>query len=718
MRAFVIAIFVFAFLVMPTAGGQDGEWKEKLGEDLRQAIEENQKPAIFKIFQSNNDEPINVIVITNDKEELKRHVDVDKELSIISGVSAELSTNEIEAVARLPSTEKVLIDYPVKSFRIESIPLIRANIAGSNYLVNGTNVNISIVDTGINNVSEFQSPNRISAQKCFLNHGRTLCPPDNATESSNATDDNSHGTHVAGIAAGKGGGNFGSGVATNASIFAVKVLNASGDGLSSDIVKGIEWSVDNGANIISLSLGIGSSSFTNCYDVSISLAVENATKLGVLVIVAVGNDGPSSATTAAPACAKSVVSIGMVNDGSNGATPADGIVSESSRGATNDNRTKPDLVAPGKFIDSTFNTSHYLRSSGTSQAAPHVTGTAALFYEKYKSTYGYFPSPHLTKAILLTAVNTSGMQSDGYTQRNNVYGAGRIDANEAIRLMSFTRNSTIVQNQTSVYYINVTNSSAKVTLYWPENSTVSNNLDLIVGNDTLNYTYQTDSRDNVEQVFIYNSTNSIWRVYVNGTTVSGSQDFYLASDREFSDFIIIQSPLNRTYSTGVHFNMTSSKVITNATVSIDNVNHTLTNDTLFHYYNLIIPNLAEGPHNVTFYANDSNRFSANTTFFTVDLTRPLILVQIPENGTYNDTSANLNFTLSEVGNWCGYSLDNSANATLTGCFNSTLTSLTEGLHNITIYANDTVGNMNKSDARLFTVSLPLTFTANGTNATN
>lgn len=719
-RFLIAAVFISLLITISTVGSQDESWKEKLGGDLKQTVKESERPTIFKMLSTENEEPINVIILTNDKSELKKHVDAQNEFSIIEGVSTELTLGDIEKIAKLPSTERILIDHPVTFFRLESMPLIRADTAASSYLVNGTNINISVLDTGISNISELQSPNRIIKEKCFINHGITLCPPNNASESGNSTDDEGHGTHAAGILAGDGDSGSGSGVATNSSLFAVKVLNASGSGLESDIIKGVEWSIDNGANIISMSLGLAYTSFTDCYnDVSLSLTVENATRLGVLVLVSTGNSGPGSSTTSAPACAKSALAVGSVKDGSSGATPIDGISSFSSRGPTNDNRTKPDLVAPGEWITSPVNTTHTSTFRGTSMAAPHVSGVAALVMQKYNSTFGYIPNPHLVKAVLLTAVNTTGMQADGYTQRNNAYGAGRIDAYEALRIMNFTKNSTISQNEMKVYYINVTNSSSRVTLYWPENSTVSNNLGLIVGNDTLNYTYPTDSRDNIEQVFIYNSTNSTWKIYVNGTTVTGFQAFYLASDRQFIDFITIESPLNRTYgASSLHFNMTITKIITNATVSVDNVNHTMINDTLFHYYNLTVPALSEGVHNATFYANDSNSFTTNTTYFTLDLTKPLILIQVPENGTYNSTNADLNFTLSEAGSWCGYSLDNSANTSLSNCANSTLTSLSEGSHNLTAYANDTVGNMNRSDARLFTVSLPVTYLGNGTNATS
>jgi|GEM_PF-1223401 len=540
MKIFVLALFlILIVLLVSVFASEDNSWKEKLGSDLKKKFEERR--LFVSWFEKEK-----VIIFTDDKESIKKFGEIDDKVTIIPAVSAELSLASIEAIAKLPTTKKILINHKVEAFRIESIPLIKANLASSSFLVNGTGINISIVDTGIFNHTEFQAPNRIIKQKCYCvgQPGPIGCCPNGLNEDINATDDDGHGTHVAGIAAGKGDG-YGKGVATNASLFAVKVLDSNGSGYDWDVVKGINWAVENKANVISLSLGVpydpsGQFGYQNCYDVASSLAVDNATRQGAIVIVAAGNCGPGGSSScptkgdkaiAAPGCAKTAITVGASDDNDN-------IASFSSRGPTHDNRTKPDLTAPGVTITSTYLGNGWYTASGTSQATPHVTGVAALLLEKYNKTFGYFPEPGRVKAILLTAVNITKMQQNGYNQRNNVYGSGRIDAYEAIRIMNFTKNDTISQGEQKFYIINTTNNSIKVTLVWMENSSVNNNLDLIVGNDTHNFTYPTDANDTIEQIFLYNISPGIWKVYVNGTKVIGQQEFFLASDSRITSDII------------------------------------------------------------------------------------------------------------------------------------------------------------------------------------
>ena len=113
-RFLITAIPIILFLAIATAGNQES-WKEKLGGDLRDAVEESQQPVIFKMFQEEK-ESINVIIITDDKEELKKHINASGEFSILQGISTELKPNEIKGVANLPSTKKILINHPVKVF--------------------------------------------------------------------------------------------------------------------------------------------------------------------------------------------------------------------------------------------------------------------------------------------------------------------------------------------------------------------------------------------------------------------------------------------------------------------------------------------------------------------------------------------------------------------------------------------------------------------------
>ena len=91
------------------------------------------------------------------------------------------------------------------------------------------------------------------------------------------------------------------------------------------------------------------------------------------------------------------------------------------------------------------------------------------------------------------------------------------------------------------------------------------------------------------------------------------------------------------------------------------------------------------------------------TNYGYDITPPLVTILSPENTTYTTTSVPLTFTINEDCPWIGYSLDNQANVTITG--NTTLTGLSDGVHSITVYANDAAGNMGTSDTVYFTITL-------------
>jgi serine protease AprX len=656
-------------------------------------------PELMGIKSLKSGEKVKVIVWLNgnkSSESFKKIGRVKYQYKIIPAVAMEVPVSELENLAKESNVEKIVPDRMVSAFRLESMAIIKANNASSTFGVNGTGINISIVDTGIFNHTEFQSPNRIVKQKCYCNFTLNCCP-DGTAESDNATDDYGHGTHCAGIVAGKGDGS-GYGVATNASLFAVKVMNSVGQGSDSDVVAGIDWSVQNGANIISLSLG-GSFQY-QCYDFSSSEAVDNATKQGVVVVIAAGNSGPSSQTIGPPGCAKRAITVGNTNDNDN-------IASNSSRGPTKDNRTKPDLTAPGSSITSTYNDGSYATLSGTSMSTPHVAGVAALLIQRFYQINSYYPNPDRVKAILITAVNTTGMT--GYTQRNNDFGSGRTDAYEALRIINFTKNNTISAGQEHQYKINVTSADFKTTLYWPEDENTNNNLNLIIKNSTNNISYPTDPNDTVEQVFVTNASTGYWDVYIdciNGT----NQTYYLASNMEiFEDItppvLILIKPENTTYTnrTGIPLNFSTDS--TNQTIwyRLNGGNETVvTGNTTFNVS-------SDGQHNITLYVNDSyNNINQSTQYFSVDSAPPIIYILSPvSNSNYTTTSIWFNVSLNENGNVSLCSIDVGSNFTLTG-LNGTyfynLSIIAEGYHNVTFYVNDSVDWVNSSSVN-FTIMI-------------
>ncbi|WP_392531916.1 S8 family peptidase [Nostoc sp. C117] len=178
----------------------------------------------------------------------------------------------------------------------------------------------------------------------------------------NTLDNNGHGTHVSGTIAGENN-NYGvTGIAYDAKIMPVKVLNESGSGSYSSIAKGIHYAVDNGANVINLSLGGAYSNRT------LESAINYASSKGVIVVMAAGNDGESSPDYPARYASKSGIAVGAVDKNNN-------IADFSDRSGTNQIAY---VTAPGVKVYSSLPNNQYATYSGTSMAAPHVAGVVAL----------------------------------------------------------------------------------------------------------------------------------------------------------------------------------------------------------------------------------------------------------------------------------------------------------------------------------------------------
>lgn len=211
------------------------------------------------------------------------------------------------------------------------------------------NVIIAIVDTGVDYTHPDIAANYIKGGYDFIN-GDT-----------DPTDDNGHGTHVAGIAAAVT--NNGAGVAgiSQSKIMAEKVLGSDGSGSYSAVANGITHAANNGAKVISMSLGGRFSSST------LQNAVNYAWSKGVLVVAAAGND--QSGKISYPAAYTNVIAVSALD-------PGDGFAYYSNHGK------KVELSAPGTSIYSTYKGGGYRSLSGTSMATPFVSGSAALVLSK------------------------------------------------------------------------------------------------------------------------------------------------------------------------------------------------------------------------------------------------------------------------------------------------------------------------------------------------
>ncbi|MDW7989043.1 MAG: S8 family serine peptidase, partial [Archaeoglobaceae archaeon] len=350
-------------------------------------------------------ETIPVIVVANKEkvnkvEEMAKKLWKAKRFNIIPAVSIEVKKGEdFKKLISMEGVEKVWLDHKVKALLSESVPLINATqVWALGY--NGSGVKIAILDTGINSShGDFYFENgtpKIIHSVDFTNDGTPM-------------DLDGHGTHVASIAAGTGRETGLKGVAPGALLMNVKVLNQSGRGDNSWIIQGVEYAVEKGADVISMSLG-GIPSDGND---PLSLACDAAVEKGVVVVVAAGNRGDYY-TISSPGSARKVITVGATDK-------SDKIADFSSKGPTLDHRLKPEVVAPGVSIVAANYKGRSTAMSGTSMATPHVSGIVALL----KQARNFDPET-MKNAISSTAVLLQGY--DVFTQ-----GAGRVNALAAVK---------------------------------------------------------------------------------------------------------------------------------------------------------------------------------------------------------------------------------------------------------------------------------------------
>jgi subtilisin family serine protease len=264
----------------------------------------------------------------------------------------------------------------------------------------GTGISVAVIDTGID----------YTHSDLNLNYAGGI---DFVNGDSDPFDDQGHGTHVSGTLAAIANNGGVIGVAPEAKIYAVKVLNSAGSGSYSNIIAGIKWASDNKMNIASLSLGGGAST-------ALCDAVTSATNNGVLVIAAAGNSGTTTGqedTVKYPAACANAIAVSSTDQN-------DLRASSSSTGV------KVELAAPGVSINSSVPTgtctlcssTGYKLLSGTSMATPHVSGVAALVFAA---------NPSLTNKDVQNILDSTAIDI-GAASRDTWYGYGLINPVDAI----------------------------------------------------------------------------------------------------------------------------------------------------------------------------------------------------------------------------------------------------------------------------------------------
>lgn len=303
--------------------------------------------------------------------------------------------------------ERIWLDGRVEVDLDRSVPQIGAPSAwDAGY--DGSGVTVAVLDTGVD-ASHPDLAGQVRETRDFTGDG-------------DATDGYGHGTHVAATVAGTGDASAGarSGVAPGADLLSGKVLNDFGFGQESWIIAGMEWAANAGADVINMSLGSGATDGTDPLSQAVNMLSDET---GALFVISAGNDGRSY-SVGAPGAADAALTVGAVD--------RDGELAEfSSRGPRAlDNALKPEITAPGVGIvaaraDDTGMgepvSGDYTAASGTSMAAPHVAGAAALLTQRYPDWSG----DQLKDALVSTADPHPDLHR--YAQ-----GGGRVDAARAV----------------------------------------------------------------------------------------------------------------------------------------------------------------------------------------------------------------------------------------------------------------------------------------------
>ncbi len=366
-----------------------------------------------------------------------------RRLTALRGQVADVPDQALDSLAALPGVRAISLDRRIEGTLERTGATIGSGWVHDALNVDGTGVGVAIIDSGVASWHDDLGSDRVVRFADFVNF-----QPD-------AYDDYGHGTHVAGIIAGNGHDSGGRrrGIAPGATLLVEKVLDANGEGYISNVIAAIDYAIANrdALHIRVINLSVAAGVYESFNTDPLTLAAKRAVEAGIVVVSAAGNLGRSGKGAAqyggvgAPGNAPWVITVGASSHMGTGWRSDDTVAAFSSRGpGAIDFAAKPDLVAPGVGIESLTDpgttlfatkigsrlwgtvataTQPYLALSGTSMAAPVVSGTIALMLQANPSL-----TPNLVKAILQYTAETK-WRYDGLTQ-----GAGFLNARGAVEL--------------------------------------------------------------------------------------------------------------------------------------------------------------------------------------------------------------------------------------------------------------------------------------------
>ncbi len=386
-------------------------------------------------------------------------------LAIINGVALDIPKGVLKQFEKLPEVFSVRYDRPISGFNYRTSVTVGAMTVRATLGYDGAGVGIAVIDSGIANWHDDLSGSSNSLLFPYGNQ-RVRKFVDFVNGHTTPYDDNGHGTHVSGIIGGNGYDSLlgeKAGIAPKASIISLKVLDANGLGTISSMIAAMNWVAQNhqAYNIRVVNMSVGARITESYWTDPLTLAAKALTDRGIVVVGASGNFGKNAGGAlqyggiTAPANAPWVLTVGASSTNGTLTRYDDTMAAFSSSGPTNiDFGAKPDLVAPGTgtvslaAAGSTFYSTKsqflvagklgmggskpYLTLSGTSMAAPVVSGTVALMLQANPTL-----TPNLVKAIL----QYTAQEYPGYNSLRQ--GAGFLNSLGAVRLAKFYASNSV-----------------------------------------------------------------------------------------------------------------------------------------------------------------------------------------------------------------------------------------------------------------------------------
>ena len=581
---------------------QDKFWWEETSMDLdRDGVHD----AIWLAIQSDlhtwfdSDYRISVIV---DFDHLPTHLDqimLEEEIDfetqfryhLIHSIAGTVSITNIELVSNLPGVVMVELDgiLSVQMAEVNDVHGIPMIWDETGYT--GAGSVVSIIDTGIDSdhvgLDDLDDDNSTNDAKVIAFYDAVNSPElTNGTEVK-AYDDQGHGTHCAGITAGTGAPTYDYvGVAPQAQLVGVKVLDSGGSGSFATVMAGMEWTVDkrHDFNIRAASMSLGGPGvieWTSSEEESVNRMANEMMRSGIALFIAAGN-AAISAQIGTPGSAEDVITVGSLDKNT-------AIAVYSSQGPTEEGRIKPNIAFVGSNVMAPdFNTGDgYTSKSGTSMATPGAAGLAALMYQANPDL-----SPFDVRNIMqetsiyrechyMAANEPCAEDLIPKNRQNNVYGHGQVDGYPAL-----------IEAASSVYSLSLSLNLTAITEVFEDNRiyiSAGEKIEIAVDGNPANIQWRTwDMRDNWMDHPDFNQGDDV--VEVSHSMFADRLQYLPGNQIEGNQTLMVRAILEDSSSTNliVHLYITESETISESTNSVYDLKFLATILGIFVIFLLII----------------------------------------------------------------------------------------------------------------------------------